>query len=173
MESPLKTRNKTTIIIVVQSLSCLTLCDLLDCSMPDFSVHHYLPKFTQNSCTLSWWCHLAISSSLAPFPSCPQSFPASGSFPVSRFFHIRWPKYWEFQLQHQSFQWTFRIDLLLDGLLWSPCCPRDSQEFSPTPQFKSINSLVLSLLYGPALTSVQNYNMAHQSHYWVYPPRKP
>ena len=131
------------------------------------------PGVCSNSCPLSWWCHLAISSSVAPFPSCPQSFPASGSFPVSRFFHIRWPKYWEFQLQHQSFQWTFRIDLLLDGLLWSPCCPRDSQEFSPTPQFKSMNSLVLSLLYGPAFTSVQNYNMAHQSHYWEYPLRKP
>ena len=43
----------------------------------------------------------------------------------------------ELQLQHQSFQWTFRVDFLKDWLVWSPCSPRDSQEFSPTPQFKS------------------------------------
>ena len=58
----------------------------------------------------------------------------------------------EFQLQHQSFQWTPRTDLLWDGLVGSHCSPRDSQESSPTPQFKSINSLVLSFLYGPTLT---------------------
>ena len=45
----------------------------------------------------------------------------------------------EFQLQHQSFQWTPRTDLLQHGLVGSPCSPRDSQESSPTPQFKSIN----------------------------------
>ena len=51
----------------------------------------------------------------------------------------------EFQLQHQSFQWIFRSDFLYDGLVGSPCSPRDSQESSPTPPFKNINSLVLSL----------------------------
>ena len=50
----------------------------------------------------------------------------------------------EFQLQHQSFQWTPRTDLLQDGLVGSPCSSRDSQESSPTPQFKSINSLAAS-----------------------------
>ena len=49
----------------------------------------------------------------------------------------------EFQLQHQSFQWIFRTDFLLHGLVGSPCSPRDSQESSPTPQFKSINSSAL------------------------------
>ena len=52
----------------------------------------------------------------------------------------------EFQLQHQSFQRTPKTDLLQDGLVGSPCSPRDSQESSPTPQFKSVNSSVLSLL---------------------------
>ena len=61
------------------------------------------------------------------------------------------------QLQHQSFQWIFRIDLLQDWLIWSPCSPRDSQESSPTPQFKSINSSVLSLLCGPTLTSIHDH----------------
>ena len=74
----------------------------------------------------------------------------------------------EFQLQHQSFQWTlrtdllfffffFRTDLLTHGLVGSPCSPRDSQESSPTPQLKSINSSALSFLYSPTLASIQNY----------------
>ena len=63
----------------------------------------------------------------------------------------------EFQLQHQSFQWIFRTDFLQDGLVGSPCCPSDSQESSPTPQFKSINSSVLSFLHSPTLTSVHDH----------------
>ena len=61
--------------------------------------------------SMSPWCHPAISSSLVPFSSCPQSFPASGSFPMSQLF--AWGgNVLEFQLQHQSFQWTSRTDLL-------------------------------------------------------------
>ena len=63
----------------------------------------------------------------------------------------------EFQLQHQSFQWIFRTDFLLDALVRSPCSPRDSQESSPTPQLKSIDSLVLSFLYSPTLTSIHDH----------------
>ena len=50
------------------------------------------------------------------------------------------------QVQHQSFQWIFRTDFLQDWQVRSPCSPRDSQQSSPTPQFKSINSLVLSFM---------------------------
>ena len=60
----------------------------------------------------------------------------------------------EFQLQHQSFQWIFRIDFLLD---WSFCSPWDFQESSPAPQFNSINSSAFNLLYGPALTPIHDY----------------
>ena len=67
----------------------------------------------------------------------------------------------EFQLQHQPFQWIFRADFLWDGLVWSPCSPRDSQEPSPTPQFKSINSSVLSFLYSPTLRSIPDYWKNH------------
>ena len=67
----------------------------------------------------------------------------------------------ELQLQHQSFQWTFRTHLLQDWLVWSPCSPRDSQESSLTPQFRSINSSLLSLLYGPTLTSIHDYWKSH------------
>ena len=68
----------------VQSLLCLTLCDPMDCSMPGFPVHHQLPVYS-NSCPLSPWTHPSISSSVVPF-SCFQSFPASGSFPMSQLF---------------------------------------------------------------------------------------
>ena len=70
---------------------------------------------------------------------------------------IRWPKYFEFQLQPQSFQRRFRTDFLQDGLVVSPCSPRDSQASSPTPQFKSIHSSMLTLLYGPTHTSIHDY----------------
>ena len=67
----------------------------------------------------------------------------------------------EFQLQHQSFQWTPRTNLLQNGLVGSPYSPRDSQESSPTPQFKSINSSVLSLLHSPTLTFIHDYWKNH------------
>ena len=65
---------------------CLTLCDPMDCSTPGFPVHHQLPKLAQTLVQLSRWCHLTISSSVVPFSSCLQSFPASGSFLMSQFF---------------------------------------------------------------------------------------
>ena len=70
-----------------------------------------------NSCPLSHWCHPTISSSIVPFASCLQSFPASGSFPVSQFLHIRWPKYWNFSFSispsnEYSGLISFRIDWL-------------------------------------------------------------
>ena len=57
----------------------------------------------------------------------------------------------EFQLQHQSSQRIFRTNFLKDGLVGSPCSPRDSQESSPTPRFKSISSVALNFLYSPTL----------------------
>ena len=62
------------------------LCDPMDCSTPGFPVLHQLLDGCSNSCPLSRWCHPAISSSVVPFSFCPQSFPASGSFPKSHFF---------------------------------------------------------------------------------------
>ena len=83
-----------------------------------------------NSCPSSRWCHPTISSSVVPF-SCFQSFPASESFQwVSSSHQVA--KILELQLQHHSFQWIFRTDVLWDWLIWSPCSPRDSQESSTT-----------------------------------------
>ena len=104
------------------------------------------PGVYSDSCPSSQWCHPAISSSVVPFSFCSQSLPASGSFPMSQLF--AWGgEVLEFQPQHQSFQWTSRAVLLQNGLVGSLCSPRDSQESSPTPQFKSINSLTLSFLH--------------------------
>ena len=109
----------------------------LPCSLPT-------PGPCSNSCSSSWWCHPTISSSVAPLSSCCQSFTASRSFPVSSSHQVA--KVLEFQLQHQSFQWIFRTDFVLDWLVWFPCSWRYSQESSPTPQFKSINFLMLSFM---------------------------
>ena len=62
----------------------------------------------------------------------------------------------EFQLQHQSFQWILRVGFLLDWLVWSRCSPKDSQESSLAPQFKSTNASAFSYLYGPILTYVHD-----------------
>ena len=65
--------------------SCLTLCDPMKRSMPGLTVHQ-TPRVYPNSCPLSRWCRPTISSSVIPFSSCPQSFPASGSFQISQLF---------------------------------------------------------------------------------------
>ena len=112
------------------------------------------PTACSNSCPLIQWCHPTISSSVVPF-SCLHPFTPSGVFPVSQYF-ASGGQSMEFQLQHQSFQWKGLISFQ-DWLVWSPCSPRDSKESSATPQFKSINSSVLSFLYSPTLTSIHGY----------------
>ena len=74
--------------------------------------------------------------------------------------HIRWPKYWHFSCTiSPSNEYSGLISFMMDWL--SPCSPRDSQGCSPTPQFKRINSSVLSFLYSPALTSMHDYWRNH------------
>ena len=143
----------------VQSLSYLTLCDTMDCSTPGFPVHHQLPDFTQ---THVHWIGDAIQPShplSSPFPTFNIS-QHQGLFQwVSSSLQVA--KVLELQLQHQSFQGTPRTDLFSDGLVGSPCSPRDSQESSPTPQFKRINSSALSLLRSPTLTSIHDHRKNH------------
>ena len=118
------------------------------------------PRVCSSTCPLSWWCHPTISSSVVPFSSCLQSSPASGSFPVSQFFtsgnqSIGASASASVLLMNIQ-DWFF---LGLIGLI--SFCPRGSQESSLTPQFKSINSSVLSLVYGPNLTSIHDYWKNH------------
>ena len=89
-----------------------------------------------NSCPSSQWCHPIISSSVVPFSSCLPSFPASGAFLVSQFLASGGQSIGT-SASASVIPMLFRTDFLYDWLVGSPCSPRDSQEFSPTPQFKS------------------------------------
>jgi len=139
----------------VVAMSCPALGNPRDCSTPTFPVPSPFPGVCSNSCPLNQWCHPTISSSVSLF--CLQSFPASGCFPINQFFASGGQSIGASAsvLPDYSGLISFRIDWF--GL----CCPRDSQESSPAPQFKSINSLVLCPLYGPALTSVHGYWKDH------------
>ena len=118
------------------------------------------PGVHSNSHPSSQWCHPAISSSVVPFSSCPQSLLASESFPKSQLFA------WGGQSTGVSALASFLPKNTqdwspLNGLVGSPCSPKDSQESSPTPQFKTINSSVLSFLHSPTLTSIHDYWKNH------------
>ena len=112
------------------------------------------------------WSLLKLMSIELVMPSHPLSSPSPpASNPTQHQGLFQWvksshqmTKVLEFRLQHQSFQWTPRTDLLQDELVGSPCSPRDSQESSPTPQLKRINSSALSLFYGPTLTSIYSFD---------------
>ena len=141
------------------SQSCLTLCDPMNRSTPCLPVHHQLAEFTQtSSCPSSQWCHPAISSSAVPF-SCPQSFPASESFPMSQLFT------WGGQSTGVSalasflpkksqgwppLEWTDWFSLQSKGL---------SRVFSNTTVQK--HSSAFSFLHSPTLTSVHDYWKNH------------
>ena len=138
--------------------------DVSDCLGPHGLQHARLPcpslspGLCSNSCPLSWWCHSTISSSVNAFFSCPQSFPASGSFTIHQLFTSSGQS---IRVSASVSTLPVRVDLVLDTLVWAPCSPRDTQESSPAPQFESINSLSHSLLYGPTLTSIHEYWKNH------------
>ena len=141
----------------------------MDCSTPVFLILHHLSELTQNHVR---WLDDAIqpSHALSSLLLLPSAFPSIKVFSNKSTF--QWvislhqvAKVLELQLQHQSFHWILRVNFLWDWLVWSPCSPRDSQESSPAPQFKNINSLVLSLLYGPTLTSVYDCWTNHSLDY--------
>ena len=118
------------------------------------------PRAFSNSCPPSQWCHPTISSSVIPSPPALNLSQPRRLFQWASSLH-QVAKILELQLQHQCFQWIFRTDFLWDWLVWSPCSPRDSQESSPTPQLKSINSSALNFLYSPTLTSICDYWKNH------------
>ena len=118
------------------------------------------PGVHSNSCPLSWWCHPAISFSVIPYPPALNPSQHQGLFQWVTSSH-EVAKVLEFHLQHQSFQCTPRTDFLQNGLVGSPCSPRESQESSPTPQFKSINSSALNLLHSPTLISIHDHRKNH------------
>ena len=136
--------------------SSLALCDPMNCSTPDLPVYHQLPEFTQT--------HVhRVNDAIQP--SHPLSISSPPAFDLSQHQSLfQWvyslhkvPKVLEFQLYHHSFQRNPRANLLQNGLVGSPCSSRDSQESSPKPQFKSINSSVLSFLHSPTLKSIHDH----------------
>ena len=143
--------------------SCSVVSDSL---WPHESQHSRLPcpsatpRVHSDSSPSSWWCHPAISSSVVPFSSYPQSLPASESFPTSQLFP------WGGQSTGVSALASF---LPKKSQGWSPSewtgwislQSKDSQESSPTPQFKRINSSVLSFLHSPPLTPLHNHWKNH------------
>ena len=136
--------------------SCLTLWYPMNRITPGLPVHQKLPEFTETHVhrvgdAIQPSHPLSSPSPPAPNPSHHQSL-----FQWVNSLH-EVAKVLEFQLQHHFFQRNPRADLLQNGLVGSPCSPRDSQESSPTPQFKSINSLALSLLNSPTLTSIHTW----------------
>ena len=140
----------------VQSLSRVQL--FATPSTPGFLVHHQLLEVTQTHAhqigdAIQPSHPLSSPSPPAPNPSQHQGLFQwlSSSNQVAK----------ELELQHQSFQWIFRTDFLYNWLVGSPCSPRDSQESSPTPQFKSINFLALSFLCGPTLASMHDHWKNH------------
>ena len=140
--------------------SCLTRCDLMDCSTPGFPVLHHLLALAH---THVHWVRETIQ------PSCPlssPSSPASSLFSASGSFLM----IWLFVSCGQSIQASILASILPMNILhWFPLeltglishSPRNSQDPSPAPQFKSINSSVLSLLYDPTLTSIHDYWKNH------------
>ena len=91
----------------------------------------------------------------------PSIFPSIRVFSNELVLQIRWPKFWSFSFSiSPSNEYLGLISFRMDWLE-SPCSPRDSQKSSPTPQFKSINSSMLSFLYSPNLTSMHDYWKNH------------
>ena len=128
--------------------SCLTVCNPMDCSTPGFLVHHQLVSIE----SVMPSNHLVLCHPLLLLPSI---FPSTEVFSNESVFCIRWPEYWSFSISpsnEYSGLISFRMDLF--DLLAVQASP-------PTPQFKSINSLMLSFLCSPTLTSIRDYWKNH------------
>ena len=132
--------------------SCPTLQPhrLQDARLP---CHHQLLKLAQTHVyQVSDAIHFILCCPLLLLPSI---FPSIRVFCNESGLRIWWPKYWSFSFSiSPSNEYP---ELISQGLVGSPCSPRDSQESSPTQHFKSINSLALSFLYSPGLTSIHDH----------------
>ena len=120
-------------------------------------VLHYLLKFALTHVHVHW-----VNDAIHPsYPLLPPSPVLSLSQHQGLFQWVgsshQVAKFLELHLQHQSFQWIFKVYILSNWPIWSPCSSRDSQKSSLVPQFQNISSLVLNPLCGPILTSICDY----------------
>ena len=123
---------------------CPTPCNPMKCSTPGLPIHHQLPESTQTHVHRVGDAIQPSHPLSSPSPPPPNPSQHQGLFQWVNSSH-QVAKVLKLQFKYQTFQRTPRTDLLQDGLAGSPYSPRDSQESSPTPQFKSINSSALSL----------------------------
>ena len=125
----------------------------MDCSTPGFPVLHYLSEFAQTHVeSMMPFNHLILCHPLLLLPSI---FSSIRVFSNESALQIRKPKYWSFSFSiSPSNEYLRLVSFTTD--CFDLCSPRDSQESSPVPQFESINSLALSLFYGPTLTSIHD-----------------
>ena len=126
-------------------------------SKPGLSVHNH----SHSSLRLTSIEYMMPSSHLIlcrPFLHLPPIPPSIRAFSNESTLRMRWHKYWSFSFNIQRIP---RADLLQNGLAGSLCSSRDSQESSPTPQFKSISSSVLSFRHSPTLTSIHDHRKNH------------
>ena len=134
----------------------MTLCIPMDCSTQGLPVQYQLPESTQLMFIESVIPsnHLTLCCPLLLLPS---MFPSISVFSSESVLHIRWPEYWGFSFSISPSSEHPGLISFYDGLVGSPCSPRDSQESSATPQFKSINSSIFSFLHSPTLISMEDY----------------
>ena len=158
-------------LVVVQLPSCVQLFAIpwtAACQASlSFTISWGLPKLM--SIELVMPSNYLILCCLLLLLSYLQFFPASGSFPLSPFFASGGQNIGasaSATVLPVNIQSWFSL-----GLTWSPCCPRDPQGSSPAPQFESINFSVLSLLYGPILTSIHDYWKNHSFDYMDFCPQ--
>ena len=144
----------------VQSLSCVWLFETPWIAARQASLSITISRSSLRLTSIESVMPSSISSSVVPFSSAPNASQHQSLFQWVNSSH-QVAKVLEFQLYHHSFQRNPRADLLQNGLVGSPCSPTDSQESSPTPQFKSINSSALSLLHSPTLTSIHDHRKNH------------
>ena len=140
--------------------SCLTLCNPIDYSMPGFPVHHQLPELAQ---THVHQVSDAIQPShplLSPSPPAFNLFQHQGFFQMTQFFASGGQRIGA-SASASVLPMNIQDWYPLGWTGWITCSPRDSQGSSPTPQFKSIISSVLSFLYSPTLTSIHDYWKNH------------
>ena len=137
-----------------------TLWDPMDCNTPGFPDLHYLFEFAQ---TREHW----VTDTIQPSHPLSSPSPLASVFPSIRVFSsestlcIRWPRYWSFSFStNPSNEYSGLISFRIDWF-WFSCYLRNFQESSPAPQFESINSSALSLLYGSTLTSIHDYWKNH------------
>ena len=137
---------------------CLTLCDPVDCSTPDFPITNSWSLLKLKSIKSVMPCnHLILCRPLLLLPSILLN---SQVFSNESVLCTRWPKYWSISPSASVLPVNIQDWFLYDWLVWSPCSPRDSQE-SSTSQIKSINSLAPRFLYSPTLTSIYDYWKNH------------